>query len=156
MATIFYSKDYKVLIPFIRKGKQIYILPTAEVAAFTIGLFRPKVVISEGMIQTFSDEEMDAIIFHEEYHQNNHDPLKLFCFTLLAEGMMYIPVLKGLLQRYHTYQELAADKYAMQKMESSFELGSALLKLIKIKTMENRCVTASFAKQQSIYESSKC
>lgn len=115
MATIFIVKDYKVLIPFIRKGKQIYILPTAEVAAFTIGLFRPKVVISKGMIQTFSDEEMDAIIFHEEYHQNNHDPLKLFCFTLLAEGMMYIPVLKGLLQRYHTYQELAADKYAMQK-----------------------------------------
>lgn len=143
----FYSKKVqKVLIPFIRKGKQIYILPTAEVAAFTIGLFRPKVVMSEGLLQTFSDEEIDAIIFHEEYHQNKWDPLKLFCFTLLAEGMMYIPILKELLQRYHTYQELAADKYAMQKMESSFELGSALLKLIKIKTMENRCVTASFAK----------
>ena len=28
----FYSKSTKVLIPFIRKGKQIYILPTAEVA----------------------------------------------------------------------------------------------------------------------------
>ena len=94
----------------------------------------------------FSAEEMDAIIFHEEYHQNNRDPLKLFCFTLLAEGMIYIPILKGLLQRYHVYQELAADKYAMRKMKSKFELGSALLKLIKIKTMENRCVTASFAK----------
>ena len=105
----FYSKKLqKVLIPFVRKGKQIYILPTTEVAAYTIGLFRPKGVRSE--------------------------------------GMMYIPILKGLLQRYHTYQELAADKYAMRKMESSFELGSALLKLIKIKTMENRCVTASFAK----------
>ncbi len=34
-------------------------------------------------------------------------------------------------------------------MESSFELGSALLKLIKIKTMENRCVTASFAKNSN-------
>ncbi len=90
----------KVLIAFVRKGKQIYILPTAEVVAFTIGLFRPKVVVSEGMLQTFSDEEMDAIIFHEEYHQNNRDPLKLFCFTLLAEGMIYIPILKGLLQRY--------------------------------------------------------
>ncbi|MGD6892194.1 M56 family metallopeptidase [Bacillus mobilis] len=143
----FYStKLQKVLIPFIRKGKQIYILPTAEVAAFTIGLFRPKVVMSEGMLQTFSDEEMDAIIFHEEYHQTNRDPLKLFCFTLLAEGMVYIPILKGLLQRYHVYQELAADKYAMRKMKSKFELGSALLKIIKIKTMKNRCVTASFAK----------
>ena len=142
----FYSKNYKSTYPFNRKGKQIYILPTEEVAAFTIGLFRPKVVMSEGMLQTFSDEEMDAIIFHEEYHQTNRDPLKLFCFTLLAEGMIYIPILKGLLQRYHVYQELAADKYAMRKMESKFELGSALLKLIKIKTMENRCVIASFAK----------
>ncbi|MEH7536712.1 M56 family metallopeptidase, partial [Bacillus toyonensis] len=143
----FYSKKLqKILVPFIRKGKQIYILPTEEIAAFTIGLFRPKVVMSEGIIHTFSEEEIDAIVFHEEYHQNNRDPLKLFCFTLLAEGMLYIPILKGLLQRYHTYQELAADKYAMQKMKSSFELGSALLKLIKIKTMENRCVTASFAK----------
>ncbi|EJS67099.1 cell surface protein [Bacillus cereus] len=143
----FYStKLQKVLFPFIRKGKQIYILPTMEVVAFTIGLFRPKVVMSEGMLQTFSEEEIDAIVFHEEYHQNNRDPLKLFCFTLLAEGMMYIPILKELLQRYQTYQELAADKYAMQKMKSSFELGSALLKIIKIKTMENRCVTASFAK----------
>ena len=65
-------------------------MPTTEVAAYTIGLFRPKVVMSEGMLQTFSDEEIDAIIFHEEY-QKNWDPLKLFCFTLLAEGMMYIP-----------------------------------------------------------------
>ncbi|HDR7795094.1 TPA: M48 family metalloprotease [Bacillus luti] len=143
----FYSKKLqKVLVPFIRKGKEIYILPTMEVTAFTIGLFHPKVVMSEGMLQIFSEKEIDAIVFHEEYHQNNRDPLKLFCFTLLAEGMMYIPILKGLLQRYYAYQELAADKYAMQKMQSSFELGSALLKLMKIKTMENRCVTASFAK----------
>ena len=73
------------------------------------------------------------------------DPLKLFLFYV-KQGMTYIPILKGLLQRYHTYQELAADKYAIQKMESSFELGSALLKLIKIKTMENRCVETSFRK----------
>lgn len=129
-----------------RKGKQVYVLSTLQITAFTIGLFRPKIVISEGMFQAFSEEEIDAIVLHEEYHQKNRDPLKLFFFTLLAEGMMYIPILKGMLQRYHVYQELSADKYAMQKMKSSFELGSALLKLIKIKTMENQCITASFAK----------
>ena len=69
MATIFYSKRLqKVLIPFIRKGKaNIYIADCGSCGIYN--LFRPKVVISEGMIQTFSDEEMDAIIFHEEYHQ---------------------------------------------------------------------------------------
>lgn len=100
-------KKYKKYLSHLLEKENKYILPTAEVAAFTIGLFRPKVVMSEGLLQTFSDEEIDAIIFHEEYHQNNWDPLKLFCFTLLAEGMMYIPILKELLQRYHTYQELA-------------------------------------------------
>ena len=75
-------KVQKVLIPFIRKGKQIYILPTAEVA-FTIGLFRPKVVMSEGLLQTFSDEEIDAIIFHEEYHQNNWDA-KIILFYVIS------------------------------------------------------------------------
>ena len=111
----FYSKNYKSTYPFRPKRKtNIYIADYGSCGIYN-GLFRPKVVMSEGMLQTFSDEEIDAIIFHEEYHQKNWDPLKLFCFTLLAEGMMYIPILKGLLQRYHTYQELAADKYAMQK-----------------------------------------
>ena len=107
-------KITKVLIPFVRKETNIYIADYGSCGIYN-GLFRPKVVMSEGLLQTFSDEEIDAIIFHEEYHQKNWDPLKLFCFTLLAEGMMYIPILKGLLQRYHTYQELVADKYAMQK-----------------------------------------
>ncbi|EJR03785.1 MULTISPECIES: M56 family metallopeptidase [Bacillus cereus group] len=143
----FYSKKLKRdLVSITRKGKQVYVLSTLQITAFTIGLFRPKIVISEGMFQAFSEGEIDAIVLHEEYHQKNRDPLKLFFLTLLAEGMMYIPILKGMLQRYHVYQELSADKYAMQKMKSSFELGSALLKLIKIKTMENQCITASFAK----------
>lgn len=112
----FIVKKLKRNLVFItRKGKPVYVLPTLQITAFTIGLFRPKIVISEGMLQAFSEEEIDAIVLHEEYHQKNRDPLKLFVFTLLAEGMMYIPILKGLLQRYQVYQELSADKYAMQK-----------------------------------------
>ena len=102
-----------LFLSFEKENKYIY-CRLRKLRHLQLGYFCPKIVIRR-MLQTFSDEEMDAIIFHEEYHQNNRDPLKLFCFTLLAEGMMYIPILKGLLQRYHTYQELAADKYAMQK-----------------------------------------
>ncbi|KEK24652.1 M56 family metallopeptidase [Bacillus gaemokensis] len=143
----YYSQKLKRnLVGITRKEKQLYLLPSLEVTAFTIGLFHPKIVISEGVFQSFTEEEIDAIVLHEEYHQKSRDPLKLFLFTLLAEGMMYVPILKGMLHRYHTYQELLADKYAMNQMKSSFELGSALLKLIKIKTASNPFITASFAK----------
>ena len=91
----FYSKNYKKYLSLSSERKtNIYIADYGSCGIYN-GLFRPKVVMSEGMLQTFSDEEIDAIIFHEEYHQKNWDPLKLFCFTLLAEGMMYIPILKG-------------------------------------------------------------
>ncbi|MDM5188033.1 M56 family metallopeptidase [Bacillus sp. DX4.1] len=143
----FYSRKLtKSLVRINRKEKQLYLLPTLEVAVFTIGMIHPKIVLSEGALQSFTEEEIDAIVLHEEYHQKNHDPLKLFLFTVVAEGMMYVPVLKGFLRCYNTYQELLADKYAMDQMKSSFELGSALLKLIKIKTASNSFVTASFAK----------
>ena len=108
-------KDYKSTYSFRSKRKtNIYIAECGSCGIYN-WIISSESCRVKGMLQTFSDEEMDAIIFHEEYHQNNRDPLKLFCFMLLAEGMMYIPILKGLLQRYHTYQELAADKYAMQK-----------------------------------------
>ncbi|MEH7457615.1 M56 family metallopeptidase [Bacillus sp. JJ1127] len=143
----FYSRKLqRNLVGMIRKEKQLYLLPSLEVTAFTIGVIHPKIVLSEGVFQSFSEEEIDAIVLHEEYHQKNRDPLKLFLFTVLAEGMMYVPVLKGMLQRYHMYQELLADKYAMNQMKSSFALGSALLKLIKIKTASTPFITASFAK----------
>ncbi|PFA86225.1 M56 family metallopeptidase [Bacillus cereus] len=143
----FYSQKLKRNLIFItRKEKQLYLLPSLGITAFTIGLVHPKIVISEGVFQTFTEEEIDAIILHEEHHKKNKDPLKLFLFTLLAEGMIYVPVLKGMLQRYQTYQELSADKYAIQQMHSSVELGSALLKLIKIKTASNPCITSAFAK----------
>lgn len=143
----YYSRQLqKQLRCIVRKGKQLYILPTEEVVAFTTGFFKPKIVLSEGVFQFFTEEEIDAIVLHEEFHQKNRDPLKLFLFTVLTEGMSYIPVLKGMLQRYSTYQELLADQYVMNKMKSPFGLGSALLKFIRMRKASNEFVTAPFAK----------
>ena len=112
----FYSKKYKKYLSHLLEKENKYIYcRLRKLRRLQLDYSVRKLSCRKVCFRTFSDEEIDAIIFHEEYHQNNWDPLKLFCFTLLAEGMMYIPILKELLQRYHTYQELAADKYAMQK-----------------------------------------
>ena len=48
-SNFFYSKKLKRnLVSITRKGKQVYVLSTLQITAFTIGLFRPKIVISEG------------------------------------------------------------------------------------------------------------
>lgn len=74
----FYSRKLqRNLVMITRKGKQLYLLPSLEVTAFTIGVTHPKIVVSEGVFQSFTEEEIDAIVLHEEYHQKSH-PLKLF------------------------------------------------------------------------------
>lgn len=81
----FYSKKLKRNLVFItRKGKPVYVLPTLQITAFTIGLFRPKIVISEGMLQAFSEEEIDAIVLHEEYHQKKSRSIKVICLYIVS------------------------------------------------------------------------
>lgn len=139
-------KLQKQLRCIIRKEKQLYILPTEEVVAFTTGFLKPKIVLSEGLFLSFTEAEIDAIVLHEEFHQKNYDPLKLFAFTTVAASMAYIPVLKEMLKRYSTYKELLADQYVIRHMKSPLGLGSALLKFIGIKQRSNEFVTAPFAK----------
>ncbi len=75
-------KNYKKYLSLssAKRKQNIYIVDYGSCGIYNSAM-RPKVVMSEGLLQTFSDEEIDAIIFHEEYHQKNWDPLKLFCFV---------------------------------------------------------------------------
>ena len=128
-----------------RWDKNILLLNSEDCLAFTMGLFRPQIVLSKGIFQQFDEHEIEAIILHEEYHLKHYDPLKIFIVTVLSDGMAYIPVMKELLYRYKTYTELLADQYAMEKMGTTVKLGSALLKLIKQKSESLSIVTAPFA-----------
>lgn len=81
----FYSKRLKRnLVSITRKGKQVYVLSTLQITAFTIGLFRPKIVISEGMFQAFSEEEIDAIVLHEEYHTKKSRSIKVIFLYIVS------------------------------------------------------------------------
>lgn len=126
-------------------GKNILVMPSPVPCAFTYGLFRRKIVLSSAILKHFSHREVEAIIFHEEYHQRFFDPLKIFILTLLAESFKFIPIMQELLIRYKTYKELLADQYAMAHMGSSVELGSALLKLIKANGIHSSMATVSFS-----------
>lgn len=125
--------------------QNVYFMQSNSPFAFTIGLFRPKIILSTHLLSEFSFGEIKAILFHEECHQRSYDPLKTFLLSLFSESMKYIPLFKDLLYRYKTLKELLADQYAMAKMESTLELGSALLKLIKIQSVSTPMTTVSFS-----------
>lgn len=109
--------------------------------AITMGLMSPKIIISTGLMNLLTKEELHAVIFHEMYHKSSRDPLKIFLLSLFASTMPYFPILKWFNQKYRIIQEVLADELAISEQETSVNIGSALLKMLKVGKIE----TMSFA-----------
>jgi beta-lactamase regulating signal transducer with metallopeptidase domain len=129
------------------KGKDEFIVIShPSPLAITMGFVRPKIVLSTGLMSLLNDDELKAVISHEMYHKENQDPRNIFLMSLCSSTMGYIPILKWFDQKYKIMKELLADEYAIEKQETSVNLGSALLKMLKVCKHEKMpFVYASFA-----------
>lgn len=108
---------------------EILVVRDKGVVGLTIGLFRPRIILSTGTLAQCSAEEVKGILLHELHHCRKRDNLKLFLLTLLAESFFYLPVIKPVLAYVHTWQELFADSFAIRQMGTSLHVGAVLLKL---------------------------
>ncbi|KXG10008.1 M56 family metallopeptidase [Anoxybacillus rupiensis] len=113
-------------------GNRILVIKNEEFIALTIGFIKPKIVLSTFVIEHFSEAELRAILFHEQFHAMQRDPLKLMLIKTVSEQLGYIPLIKHLAQYYRISRELLADQHAMRKMKNSTPLGNVLLKVAEM------------------------
>ncbi|KRE35330.1 M56 family metallopeptidase [Paenibacillus sp. Soil724D2] len=110
---------------------QIQIISYKAPIAMTIGLWKPRVILSSGLMDMLEPNELCAVIEHEKCHMRHRDPLAIFLLTMISKSMWYIPIFAWMADKYPIMIELRADKYAITQMNQSAHLGSALLKLLK-------------------------
>ncbi|GFZ85315.1 cell surface protein [Paenibacillus marchantiophytorum] len=99
--------------------------------AMTVGLWKPRILLSTGLIEMLEPNELKAVIEHEKCHMQHRDPLVSLLISGISKAMWYIPIFAWLAEKYPIMIELRADKYAVTQMKQSLDLGSALLKLLK-------------------------
>lgn len=127
-------------------NNEIMVISHPAAIAITMGLVRPKIVISTGLMNLLNDDELAAVMYHEIYHKKSRDPLKIFLISLCSSTIWYIPILKWFNQKYRIVNELLADEFAIEKQTTSVNLGSALLKMLKVGKQEKMPFAyASFA-----------
>lgn len=112
-------------------GQNLIVIKSNHALAFTMGYIKPSIVLSTGLIQMLEEDELKAVIEHESFHKNNHDPLKIFMLELISQSLWFIPLTKWCHQNYTIISEILADEYAVKKMGSELEVSKALIKLIK-------------------------
>ncbi|TYP70601.1 M56 family metallopeptidase [Paenibacillus methanolicus] len=112
-------------------GTELIVVQSEAFVALTIGLLRPRIVVSTAVLGMFDDKEIQAILLHERHHCRNRDNMKLFVSTLLMDGFRYLPIVKPILTYYKTWQELFADRAVIRGMGTTLHLGQVLIKLAK-------------------------
>lgn len=94
-------------------------LPTNSIYSFCAGLIQPKIYVSKGLVDTFSEKELKAVLAHEGYHAKSYDPLKSLIISYIAKTPFVSTLTKRISQRFTLFQELDADAYAIQRSDKT-------------------------------------
>lgn len=107
----------------------IVALATPVPMAFCYGLFRPRICLSIGLMDTLSDNELKAVLLHEAHHCRRYDPLRTLLADVLAATFFFLPTVAEWRDMFLTSTELAADRYAIQHAGRA-SLAGAMYKLL--------------------------
>ncbi len=117
--------------PLAPSASQARIVASRDLLAFTWGVFRPRIYLSQGLIDALSPAELQAVFLHEDAHRRRRDPLRRLLLTLLSDVLFYLPVLVRACRRLIESQEIRADRAVwMDDPSRRRPLASALAKLI--------------------------
>jgi len=130
---------------------EIIVVQDDAFIALTMGMLRPKIIISTGVIRLFDEKEVQAILLHEWYHCRNHDNTKMFLSTLLIDAFGYLPIIKPIFHYYKIWKELLADRFAIKQMGTELHLGNVLMKLINLGEIQRREMAVHFTESAIDY-----
>jgi hypothetical protein len=107
----------------------VHVLPTAEAKAFVLGIVRPRLFASAGLL-SLGPEVSDAVLAHERAHLTRRDPLRRFAAGLLLA--FHLPgIATRIRRRLLLAQEMAADADAAAEVGDPGRVAAALLSLAR-------------------------
>ncbi len=109
-----------------------WIVPVEEVYALVVGLFRPQVYISQGLLAAADRRDLEPVLAHERSHVRRRDPLRRLIASLALS--FHLPgVAWALDRRLARSQEIAADAEGAREIGDSGRFAEALVRLARIR-----------------------
>jgi len=99
--------------------RAVQVVATDEVLCFCIGLLRPRIVVSAGLVELLDQAELNAVLAHEASHQRRRDPLRLLVANVTMRGLFMVPVLPDLARAARVTTEVEADAAAVDRCGNS-------------------------------------
>ncbi|MER8043669.1 M56 family metallopeptidase [Streptomyces sp. NPDC094032] len=85
-----------------------------QATAFTYGSWRPRVVVSRVLVAQLTEDELAAVLRHEQTHLGRLDPLRRSLLAVAGATFWYVPLLRHWQSLQVVRQEIAADRRAVE------------------------------------------
>jgi Zn-dependent protease with chaperone function len=133
---------------------RVIVVRERRLVSYTIGFLRPRVVISDGLLDTLDAAEIQAVLCHEECHVAGRDNLLILVARTLAHAFALVPGVGFSYARLRRALELAADSYARRTTGDPLVVASSLQKFARRLTVSGSdpLVAASFADEGHVVE----
>ena len=113
-------------------GAGSMIVPVDEPQAFVVGLFRPRMYLSQGLLRTTDPRDLESVMEHERSHVQRRDPLRRLIASL---GLAFhLPGIASIIERrLAATQESAADADAARVLGDPPRIAEALVKVARLR-----------------------
>ncbi|GAB1542790.1 M56 family metallopeptidase [Scytonema sp. NUACC21] len=108
-------------------GRQVRILNTRALFAGQIGFWQPELVLTEGLLQTLSANQLETVFAHEQGHFHYRDTFWFFWLGWVRFCTAWLPNTDALWQELLILRELRADVYAAFRVDPLLLAESLLL-----------------------------
>lgn len=112
--------------PHVILGTPVLLVPSRRPHAFTLGFLRPRIVLSDGLLELLDDAELRCVLAHERHHARRRDPLRRALVKAVCDGFWFLPPLRRTAHAHAAISELAADAVAIRSTGAQ-PLASALV-----------------------------
>jgi Zn-dependent protease with chaperone function len=107
------------------------VLPTAAPVCLSIGVLKPKTVLSEGFLRAVDAAQLEAVLVHEQEHANRRDALSLL--VARATTALMLPSARGqLLGELALAAEQSCDEMAARAIGDRLTMAEVILKVERL------------------------
>jgi Zn-dependent protease with chaperone function len=100
--------------------------------SFVWGYLRSKLVVSTGLLNALTKEELIAVLEHEAAHHARRDNLLKWALTICRYATPAFPLTAWLYRRLNEQNEMVCDEVAVRRSASPIDLAGALVRLKRL------------------------
>lgn len=116
-----------------RADPDVRVLPADEPIAYTVGLLRPRTVLSVGLLRSLGDRERRAVLAHERAHARRRHTLVLFVANAIARAFGFVPSVRLSVAYMATALEATADAEAAETVGDPLVVAEALASVARLR-----------------------